>query len=166
MEQANLHSPSTLDRSEQLAESPTGAARVKIILVLGALIALGPLTIDMYLPALPALGADLGASESAVQLTLTGTLIGLGLGQLVIGPLSDALGRRKPLIAGTILHITASVLCLVAPNVVVLGILRTLQGVGAAATMVVVMAVVRDLFVGKAAATVLSRLMLIIGVAP
>lgn len=166
MEQATLHSPSTLDRSEQLAESPTGAARVKIILVLGALIALGPLTIDMYLPALPALGSDLGASESAVQLTLTGTLVGLGLGQLVIGPLSDSLGRRTPLIAGTILHIAASVLCLVAPNVVVLGILRTLQGVGAAATMVVVMAVVRDLFVGKAAATVLSRLMLIIGVAP
>lgn len=166
MEQATLHSPSTLDRSEQLAESPTGAARIKVILVLGALIALGPLTIDMYLPALPALGADLGASESAVQLTLTGTLVGLGLGQLVIGPLSDALGRRRPLIAGTVLHIAASVLSLVAPNVVVLGIFRTLQGVGAAATMVVAMAVVRDLFVGKAAATILSRLMLVMGAAP
>ncbi len=166
MEQATLHSPSTLDRSEQLAESPTGVARLKIILVLGALIALGPLTIDMYLPALPALGSDLGASESAVQLTLTGTLIGLGLGQLVIGPLSDAFGRRLPLIAGTILHISASVLCLVAPNIVVLGIFRTLQGVGAAATMVVAMAVVRDLFTGKAAATILSRLMLVMGAAP
>ncbi|HEX6356504.1 multidrug effflux MFS transporter [Actinophytocola sp.] len=166
MEQATLRSPSTLDREEQLAESPTGAARIRIILVLGALIALGPLTIDMYLPALPALGADLGASESAVQLTLTGTLIGLGLGQLVIGPLSDAFGRRTPLIAGTIVHIGASVLCLVAPNVVVLGLLRTLQGVGAAATMVVAMAVVRDLFTGKAAATILSRLMLVMGTAP
>jgi DHA1 family bicyclomycin/chloramphenicol resistance-like MFS transporter len=166
MEQATLHSPSTVDRSEQLAESPTGAARLKIILVLGALIALGPLTIDMYLPALPALGADLGASESAVQLTLTGTLVGLGLGQLIIGPLSDAMGRRRPLIAGTIVHIGASVLCLVAPNVVVLGLLRTLQGVGAAATMVVAMAVVRDLFSGKAAATILSRLMLVMGTAP
>jgi MFS transporter, DHA1 family, multidrug resistance protein len=166
MEQATLHSPSTLDRPEQLAESPTGAARIKIILVLGALIALGPLTIDMYLPALPALGADLGASESAVQLTLTGTLIGLGLGQLVIGPLSDAIGRRRPLIAGTVVHIGASVLCLVAPNVAVLGVLRTLQGVGAAATMVVAMAVVRDLFTGRAAATILSRLMLVMGTAP
>jgi MFS transporter, DHA1 family, multidrug resistance protein len=166
MEQATLHSPSTLDRSEQLAESPTGAARIKIILVLGALIALGPLTIDMYLPALPALGADLGASESAVQLTLTGTLVGLGLGQLIIGPLSDALGRRRPLIAGTVVHIAASVLCLVAPNVAVLGVLRTLQGVGAAATMVVAMAVVRDLFTGRAAATILSRLMLVMGTAP
>lgn len=166
MEQATLHSPSALDRPEQLAESPTGAARIKIILVLGALIALGPLTIDMYLPALPALGADLGASESAVQLTLTGTLIGLGLGQLVIGPLSDAIGRRRPLIAGTVVHIGASVLCLVAPNVAVLGVLRTLQGVGAAATMVVAMAVVRDLFSGRAAATILSRLMLVMGTAP
>ena len=166
MEQATLHSPSTLERPEQLAESPTGAARIRIILVLGALIALGPLTIDMYLPALPALGTDLGASESAVQLTLTGTLIGLGLGQLVIGPLSDAIGRRKPLIAGTIVHIGASVLCLVAPNVAVLGVLRTLQGVGAAATMVVAMAVVRDLFTGRAAATILSRLMLVMGTAP
>jgi MFS transporter, DHA1 family, multidrug resistance protein len=166
MEQATLHSPSSLDRSEPVAESPTGAARIKIILVLGALIALGPLTIDMYLPALPALGSDLGASESAVQLTLTGTLIGLGLGQLVIGPLADAYGRRRPLIAGTIVHIGASVLCLVAPNVAVLGVLRTLQGVGAAATMVVAMAVVRDLFSGKAAATILSRLMLVMGTAP
>jgi len=166
MEQATLHSPSTVDRSEQLAESPTGAARVRIILVLGALIALGPLTIDMYLPALPALGADLMASESAVQLTLTGTLVGLGLGQLVIGPLSDAVGRRFPLIAGTAVHIVASVLCLVAPNVLVLGLLRTLQGVGAAAAMVVAMAVVRDLFTGRAAATMLSRLMLVMGAAP
>jgi MFS transporter, DHA1 family, multidrug resistance protein len=166
MEQATLHSPTSLDRSEPGAESPTGAARVKIILVLGALIALGPLTIDMYLPALPALGADLGASESAVQLTLTGTLLGLGLGQLIIGPLSDSLGRRRPLIAGTVVHIAASVLCLVAPNVAVLGVLRTLQGVGAAATMVVAMAVVRDLFTGRAAATILSRLMLVMGTAP
>jgi DHA1 family bicyclomycin/chloramphenicol resistance-like MFS transporter len=166
MEQATLHSPSNLDRSEQSAESPTGAARLKIILVLGALIALGPLTIDMYLPALPALGADLMASESAVQLTLTGTLVGLGLGQLVIGPLSDAVGRRKPLIAGTAVHIVASLLVLVAPNVLILGLLRTLQGVGAAAAMVVAMAVVRDLFTGRAAATILSRLMLVMGAAP
>jgi DHA1 family bicyclomycin/chloramphenicol resistance-like MFS transporter len=166
MEQATLHSPSTVDRSEQLAESPTGAARVRIILVLGALIALGPLTIDMYLPALPALGADLSASESAVQLTLTGTLLGLGLGQLVIGPLSDAFGRRVPLIIGTAVHVVASLLILLAPNVAVLGVLRTIQGLGAAAAAVIAMAVVRDLFTGRAAATMLSRLMLVMGAAP
>src|SRR5262245_12579036 len=90
------------------AGSPTGSARVRVILVLGALIALGPLTIDMYLPALPAIGADLHTSSSTVQLTLTGTLLGLGLGQLAIGPFSDAVGRRLPLIMGTAVHVSAS----------------------------------------------------------
>lgn len=158
----------TLPRTSEpdSAASPTGLARVRVILVLGALIALGPLTIDMYLPALPAIADDLMTTSAAVQLTLTGTLLGLGLGQLVIGPLSDAVGRRLPLIAGTVVHIVSSVLCLVAPNVAVLGLLRLLQGVGAAAAMVVAMAVVRDLFTGRAAATVLSRLMLVMGVAP
>ncbi|MUL41171.1 multidrug effflux MFS transporter [Streptomonospora sp. PA3] len=140
--------------------------RVRIILVLGALVALAPLTIDMYLPALPEIGRDLQASSSAVQLTLTGTLLGLGLGQLLIGPLADAVGRRTPLIAGTALHIAASLLCLVAPDIAVLGALRIVQGVGAAATMVVALAVVRDLFSGRAAATTLSRLMLVMGAAP
>ncbi|WP_186355995.1 multidrug effflux MFS transporter [Streptomonospora sp. PA3] len=145
---------------------PTGLHRVRIILVLGALVALAPLTIDMYLPALPEIGRDLQASSSAVQLTLTGTLLGLGLGQLLIGPLADAVGRRTPLIAGTALHIAASLLCLVAPDIAVLGALRIVQGVGAAATMVVALAVVRDLFSGRAAATTLSRLMLVMGAAP
>ena len=137
-----------------------------MFLVLGSLIALGPLTIDMYLPALPAIAADLQVSSSAVQFTLTGTLLGLGLGQLVVGPFSDTVGRRTPLIAGTALHIVASVVCLVAPNIVVLGALRGLQGVGAAATMVVALAVVRDLFTGRAAAAALSRLLLVMGAAP
>nr|WP_245819982.1 multidrug effflux MFS transporter [Rhodococcus yunnanensis] len=139
---------------------------MRVILVLGALIALGPLTIDMYLPALPSIVDDLNSSAAAVQLTLTGTLIGLALGQLVIGPLSDIVGRRIPLIAGTAVHIVASLLCVVAPNVAVLGVFRGLQGLGAAAAAVVAMAVVRDLFTGRAAATVLSRLMLVMGVAP
>src|SRR5437763_15083571 len=104
-----------------LASEPTRPERLRVILVLGALIALGPLTIDMYLPALPAIGADLHASASTVQLTLTDTLLGLGLGQLVIGPFSDAVGRRIPLIIGPGLHIVASLLCLLAPDVAVLG---------------------------------------------
>ena len=147
-------------------ESPTGFAKFRIILVLGALIALGPLTIDMYLPALPAIADDLHTSSSAVQLTLTGTLLGLGLGQLAIGPFSDAVGRKLPLVLGTAVHVLASLLILVAPNIAVLGLLRVLQGVGAAAAMVVAMAVVRDLFSGRAAATALSRLMLVMGAAP
>jgi DHA1 family bicyclomycin/chloramphenicol resistance-like MFS transporter len=137
-----------------------------MILVLGLLVALGPLTIDMYLPALPRIADDLSVSSSVVQLTLTGTLAGLALGQLIIGPLSDSLGRRGPLMAGIVLHMLASVVCFFAPNIEVLGIARGLQGMGAAATMVVSFAIVGDLFVESVAATVFSRLMLVLGVAP
>lgn len=140
--------------------------RLTLIVVLGGLIALGPLTIDMYLPALPTITADLMTTSSTIQLTLTGTLVGLALGQLVIGPLSDALGRRRPLLVGTAVHVLASAAIIIAPNVTVLGALRVLQGVGAAAGAVIALAVVRDLFTGRAAATLLSRLILVMGVAP
>jgi MFS transporter, DHA1 family, multidrug resistance protein len=145
---------------------PTGRARLRLVLVLGALVALGPLTIDMYLPALPAIVTDLATTDAAAQLTLTGTLIGLSLGQLLVGPLSDTFGRRRPLLVGVGVHVLASLLCLVAPNVEVLGGLRLLQGIGAASATVVAMAIVRDLFVGRSAATLFSRLMLVLGVAP
>jgi DHA1 family bicyclomycin/chloramphenicol resistance-like MFS transporter len=140
--------------------------RLVLVLMLGLLSALGPLTIDMYLPSLPTITGELHTSAAAVQLTLTGTLVGLGLGQLLIGPLSDAFGRRLPLLIGIGVHVLASVFCVVAPNLAVLGTLRVLQGLGAAAASVVAMAVVRDLFEGLAAARVLSRLMLVIGVSP
>src|SRR6476659_11454759 len=141
-------------------------SRARMITVLGALVALGPLTIDMYLPALPKIADDLSVSSSVAQLTLTGTLAGLALGQLIVGPLSDSLGRRRPLMAGIVLHIAASILCVLAPNLVLLGLARVLQGAGAAAAMVVAIAVVGDLFADNAAATVLSRLRLVLGVAP
>jgi DHA1 family bicyclomycin/chloramphenicol resistance-like MFS transporter len=137
-----------------------------MIVVLGLLVALGPLSIDMYLPALPRIADELSVSSSVAQLTLTGTLAGLAVGQLIVGPLSDSLGRRRPLMAGIVLHMLASVLCLLAPNIVVLGVARSLQGVGAAAAMVVAIAIVGDLFAESAAATVMSRLMLVLGVAP
>ncbi|WP_431235517.1 multidrug effflux MFS transporter [Mycolicibacterium psychrotolerans] len=143
-----------------------GPSRLRMIVVLGALVALGPLTIDMYLPALPRIADELGVSSSVAQLTLTGTLAGLALGQLIVGPLSDSLGRRRPLMAGIALHMLASLLCLFAPDVAVLSLARGLQGMGAAAAMVVAVAVVGDLFDDSAAATVMSRLMLILGVAP
>jgi DHA1 family bicyclomycin/chloramphenicol resistance-like MFS transporter len=146
--------------------NPKSPSRWRMIIVLGVMVALGPLTIDMYLPALPKIADDLSVSSSVVQLTLTGTLAGLALGQLIVGPLSDSLGRRRPLMAGIVLHMVASVICMLAPNVVVLGLARVLQGVGAAAAMVVAIAVVGDLFSDSAAATVLSRLMLVLGVAP
>jgi DHA1 family bicyclomycin/chloramphenicol resistance-like MFS transporter len=150
--------------AEHAPVAPPGAARTA--LTLGAFVAIGPLTIDMYLPALPSITRELGTTASTVQLTLTGTLVGLALGQLVLGPLSDAFGRRRPLLAGTALHVLASLLVLVAPNVAVLGALRVLQGVGAAAGAVIAIAVVRDLYNGRAAATMLSRLFLVLGAAP
>jgi DHA1 family bicyclomycin/chloramphenicol resistance-like MFS transporter len=140
--------------------------RFRIVLVLGFLTALGPLTIDMYLPSLPTITTDLQTTAAAVQLTLTGTLVGLAFGQLLVGPLSDAVGRRIPLLAGIAVHVLASVLCVLAPNLAVLGSLRVLQGLGAAAAAVVAMAMVRDLFDGLAAARLFSRLMLVVGVAP
>lgn len=152
--------------SAEPATHPGGADGLRLILVLGSLVALGPLTIDMYLPALPAIMADLGSTAAAIQLTLTGTLAGLAVGQLAVGPLSDAFGRRRPLLAGTALHVLASLLCTVAPDVTVLGVLRFAQGLGAAAASVVAMAVVRDLLAGRAAARLFSRLMLVLGVAP
>src|SRR5687768_10455347 len=149
-----------------VAEPRRRPPMARLALTLGAFVALGPLTIDMYLPALPTIREELATSSATVQLTLTGTLIGLALGQLVIGPLSDALGRRRPLLAGTALHIVASLLVLVAPNIAVLGALRVLQGVGTAAAAVIALAIVRDLYEGRAAATMLSRLFLVMGVAP
>jgi DHA1 family bicyclomycin/chloramphenicol resistance-like MFS transporter len=147
-------------------DQPGRGERTRLIVVLGSLIAVAPLTIDMYLPALPAITADLGTTPTAVQLTLTGTLLGLALGQVIIGPLADALGRRRPLMVGLAIHVVASVLCAIAPNVATLGVLRVLEGFGAAAGAVVAAAVVRDRFSGLAAAKVFSRLLLVMGVAP
>lgn len=155
-----------LHRELSAGELLPAGRRFRLVLLLGFLAALGPLTIDMYLPSLPTITGDLHASAAAVQLTLTGTLVGLGLGQLLVGPLSDALGRRLPLLAGIGVHVLASALCVFAPNLAVLGTLRVLQGLGAAAASVVAVAVVRDLFSGLAAARLFSRLMLVIGVAP
>jgi DHA1 family bicyclomycin/chloramphenicol resistance-like MFS transporter len=139
---------------------------VQLIIVLGSLIALGPLTIDMYLPAFPQLADDLNASAASVQLTLTGMLGGLAFGQLVIGPLSDAFGRRKPLVTGLVVHGLASLLCALAPSIAVLSVVRVLQGFAGAAISVVALATVRDLFSGIAVARTMSRLMLVIGLAP
>ncbi|MCV7268435.1 multidrug effflux MFS transporter [Mycolicibacterium doricum] len=156
-----------VDDTSALSTPVRGApGRAQMIVVLGALVALGPLTIDIYLPALPSIADELSVSSSVAQLTLTGTLAGLALGQLVVGPLSDSLGRRRPLMAGIVLHMLASVLCMLAPDIAVLGVARGLQGMGAAAGTVVAIAVVGDRFSGAAAATVMSRLMLVLGVAP
>ncbi len=101
-------------RRGALLETAPAPSRRRVVLVLGALIALGPATIDMYLPTL---GNDLSATPAQVQLTLTGTLVGPGLGELVLGPVSNAVGRRLPVLLGTAVHVVASVLCIVAPTV-------------------------------------------------
>ncbi|MGV0645580.1 multidrug effflux MFS transporter [Mycolicibacterium sp. XJ879] len=155
-----------LTRADSEISRTNAPSRTRMILVLGVMVALGPLTIDMYLPALPDIGEQLGVSSSVAQLTLTGTLAGLALGQLIVGPLSDSLGRRRPLMVGIVLHMAASLLCMLAPNITVLGVARGMQGMGAAAAAVVAVAVVGDLFAGSAAATVMSRLILVLGVAP
>jgi MFS transporter, DHA1 family, multidrug resistance protein len=160
-------SASPADRASTAAPVvPTGRRYVQLVLVLGALISIGPLTIDMYLPALPELADELDAGDAAVQVTLTGMLAGLACGQLFLGPLSDALGRRRPLLVGVVVHAGASLLCALAPDVVSLSAVRVLQGFAGAAISVNAMAIVRDLFVGIAAARLLSRLMLVIGAAP
>ncbi len=140
--------------------------RLTYILVLGALTALGPFTIDLYLPALPVLETDLGAPTAAVQLTLTATMIGFALGQLFVGPLSDQVGRRRPLLAATAVHILACLGAAFAPDLFWLSVARLLQGVGAAAGSVVAMAMVRDLFGGYPLVRMLSRLALVSGLAP
>ncbi|WP_228373432.1 multidrug effflux MFS transporter [Demequina gelatinilytica] len=136
------------------------------VVVLGALIALGPFTIDMYLPAFPAVAADLAASDAAIQLTLTATTIGFALGQLVVGPLSDALGRKKPLVIATTIHIAASLFVVLAPSVEWVMAGRVLQGIGAAGGGVVANAMVRDLFAGQALIRMLARMALVVGLAP
>ena len=144
----------------------TRRQRLVYVLVLGALTALGPFTIDLYLPAFPVMQDELGVSATAVQLTLTGTMIGFGLGQLIVGPWSDKVGRRLPLILATALHIAASLAAAFAPDIVWLSVFRLLQGFGAAAGGVVAMAMVRDLFGGKPLVRMLSRLALVNGLAP
>jgi DHA1 family bicyclomycin/chloramphenicol resistance-like MFS transporter len=128
--------------------------RVVYIIILGALTALGPFTIDLYLPAFPTLESELGVSAAAIQLTLTGTMIGFGFGQLIVGPWSDKVGRRLPLLLATGFHVLACVGAALSSDIVSLGIFRVLQGFGAAAGAVVAMAMVRDLFGGKPLALV------------
>jgi MFS transporter, DHA1 family, multidrug resistance protein len=144
----------------------TRLEKARLFVLLGGLTAFGPLSIDMYLPALPAIGKQLAASESVVQLTLTACLIGLALGQLVAGPLSDSLGRRRPLLTGVLGYAAASLLCALAPSAPVLVGLRLLQGLTGAAGIVIARAIVRDMYAGAAAARYFSRLILIMGLAP
>ncbi|MEU9592594.1 multidrug effflux MFS transporter [Streptomyces sp. NPDC048219] len=137
-----------------------------VTLVLGGLTATPPLAMDMYLPSLPEVTESLRAPAATVQLTLTACLAGMALGQLVVGPMSDKWGRRRPLLTGLAVYVVATALCALAPTVELLVAFRLAQGLAGAAAIVIARAVVRDLYDGVAMARFFSTLMLISGVAP
>lgn len=139
---------------------------LRAALVLGLLSAIGPFAIDMYLPALPSIGKSLGASMSEVQASLMAFFIAMALGQVLYGPASDLLGRKRPLYFGLVLFAIGSVGCALAPDIETLVVLRFVQGLGACAGMVVPRAVVRDLHTGADAARLMSLLMLVFSVSP
>lgn len=134
--------------------------------MLGALSAFGPLSFDMYLPGLPQLTSDLGATDTGGQLSLSAAMLGLGLGQVVVGPLSDQLGRRRPLLIGVALFTVASIACALAPNIGFLLVARLIGGFGGGAGAVLARAMVRDLFQGRDAARAFGITALVFGVAP
>ncbi|TMC81993.1 MAG: multidrug effflux MFS transporter, partial [Chloroflexi bacterium] len=148
------------------SHNPRSPRRAWLVFILGALSAFGPLSIDMYLPALPSLSRDFGTGASQAQLTLSACLLGLAMGQTIAGPISDALGRRRPLLVGLTAYALASLLCVVAPSVLALVVLRFVQGCAGAAGIVIARAVVRDLHSGEALARFFSLLMLVNGLAP
>ena len=139
---------------------------LKMALILGLISAIGPFAIDMYLPALPAIGQNLGADVGQVQLTLTVFFLALGCGQLLYGPISDMVGRKPPLYFGLGLFTLASIGCALTTDVEILIALRFLQGLGAAAGGAIPRAVVRDLHTGTEAARLTSLLMLVVSVSP
>lgn len=145
---------------------PQRRAGLLVTLVLGGLTALPPLSMDMYLPALPQVTDALHSPAATVQLTLTACLAGMALGQLVVGPLSDRWGRRRPLLAGMVIYVLATAVCAFAPSAELLIAFRLLQGLAGAAGIVIARAVVRDLYDGVEMARFFSTLMLISGVAP
>ncbi|AOW12196.1 Bcr/CflA family drug resistance efflux transporter [Hydrogenophaga crassostreae] len=139
---------------------------LKMALILGLISAIGPFAIDMYLPALPDIGQSLGAEVGQVQLTLTVFFLALGSGQLLYGPVSDMVGRKPPLYFGLGLFALASIGCAVTTDVQTLIALRFMQGLGAAAGMVIPRAVVRDMHTGTEAARMMALLMLVFSVSP
>jgi DHA1 family bicyclomycin/chloramphenicol resistance-like MFS transporter len=139
---------------------------LRIALVIGLLGAVGPFAIDMYLPALPVVAADLGATAQATQATLTAYFIAFGVTQLVYGPLSDRFGRKPPLYVGVAIFLVGSIACALAPGIAALTAARFVQGLGAGTVMVVPRAIIRDLHTGPAATRLMAMIMLVISVSP
>ncbi|AMQ06352.1 Bcr/CflA family multidrug efflux MFS transporter [Sporosarcina sp. resist] len=143
-----------------------GNKRIRFALLLGTLAAMGPLTIDMYLPSFPTIVSAFDTTATYVQVSLTACLLGIGLGQLILGPMSDVHGRKKPLLIALIVYFVASVLCVFSPNIGFFIAARFLQGFAAAAGIVISRAVVRDLYSGRELTKFFALLMLINNLAP
>ncbi|URN95221.1 MAG: multidrug effflux MFS transporter [Candidatus Pristimantibacillus lignocellulolyticus] len=148
------------------AQSLSKSKRLGIATILGSLSALGPLSIDMYLPAFPQIAEEFNTSASLTQVSLTACLIGLAVGQLVIGPISDVKGRRKPLLIGMLLYAIVSIICMFSTSIWAFIGLRFVQGLAGAAGLVISRASVRDLYSGPELIRFMATLMIINGVAP
>ncbi|WHY71740.1 Bcr/CflA family multidrug efflux MFS transporter [Fictibacillus enclensis] len=144
----------------------TKRKRMQLALLLGSLALLGPFTIDTYLPSFPTIAKEFDTTASLVQISLTTCLLGLGVGQLIIGPMSDVQGRRKPLLIFLILYLVASLTCAFAPNIYFFIASRFIQGFSAAGGLVVSRAVVRDLYSGKELTKFFALLMLVNNLGP
>ncbi|GIN89962.1 Bcr/CflA family drug resistance efflux transporter [Siminovitchia terrae] len=140
--------------------------RIWAAVILGSLTAFGPLSVDMYLPGLPDLAAGFNTQASSAQLTLTSFLIGMAVGQLVVGPMSDARGRKGPLVVGLVIFAISSLLCMAMPSIWGLVAMRFIQGASAAAGIVIARAVARDLYSGVELTKFFALLMLVNGAAP
>ncbi|GLX48434.1 Bcr/CflA family drug resistance efflux transporter [Streptomyces hygroscopicus subsp. hygroscopicus] len=165
-EHAAAPTPQTENTTAPPASPAARRAGLLVTFILGGLTATPPLAMDMYLPSLPEVTGSLHAPAATVQLTLTACLLGMALGQLAVGPMSDRWGRRRPLLIGLAVNLVATALCAVAPSIETLVAFRLAQGLAGAAGIVIARAVVRDLYDGVAMARFFSTLMLISGVAP
>jgi len=155
-----------MNKIENDIERQKPLSKVWIVLLLGSLTAFGPLSMDMYLPALPIVAVDLQTSTSLAQLSLTACLLGLAVGQLIFGPLSDIRGRRKPLVATLSVYAIASVLCAFSSEIWVFIALRFVQGLTGAAGIVIARASARDMYSGRDLTKFIALLALVNGVAP
>src|ERR1700716_660848 len=153
-------------RRDPWADAAFLPSRLRLALVLGGLSAFGPLSLDTYLRGLPAVASDLHATPTQAQLTLTACLLGVAVGQLVVGSLSDSLGRRLPLTVGLVTYAVTSMLCAITVSVPELIAARFLQGAAGGAGIVIARAVARDLYSGVALARFFALLMLVHGTAP
>lgn len=146
--------------------SPAGSPSGGRLVLLGLLTAFGPLSLDLYLPALPAVASELRITESSAQLTMSACMIGLAVGQVVAGPLSDRLGRKRPLVAGLVLFVALSLACAAAPTVESMVALRLVQGMAGGTSIVIARSIVRDTYGVRGAARAFSLLVMAAGLAP